>query len=74
MRLYPGIRAGPYMRKHPSKFVCKISLKISVPMVVGHLNSLIWPFFHPYTFLVMGYFTKKMWPGESLRPKYIDFL
>ena len=44
MRLCPGIRAGPYIRTQPSKFVCKIYLKISILMVVGHLNSLIWPF------------------------------
>ena len=75
MRLYPGIRAGPYIRKHPLKYVSKISLKISVLMVVGHLNSLIWPFcFIFFTLFVLGnglFYYKNVARGVSETQMYI---
>ena len=37
-------------------------------------NFAILVHFFTLTFLVMSLFTRKMWPGESLTPKYIYFL
>ena len=71
MRLYPGIRACPYIRKYPYNIVCKIPLKISVLMILGHLKG---HHFCTVTPLVIGCYTRKIWPGESLIPKYVYFL
>ena len=48
MRLYLGIRACPYIRKHPYNIVCKIPLKISVLMIVDHLKAIIFALLPPW--------------------------